>query len=200
MTALRAFLTSAVLAFVTLAGARADVGGSVRDELAYVQSTMPFRGVAVDNGPIAGGLQRWKLSTAPGDQQMFAIDGVSRSGRVVREYYIRMTQSDPFSLMPGASEGQHDLASVLTQREYRDFTNAAAVARVDERPARTIAHFFRGRYAAYEVLEPATRIRGGEDRFEWRSFPVSELTHAIVRAKACDNGDDCAAFPFAPQG
>lgn len=176
------------------ATARADVGMPVQAELSYVQSTAPFRGVAVDNGPLSPGLQRWKLSTAPLEQKIFAVDGRALDAPVTRETYIRLTQTDPFSLLPLASS--NDLTRVLSPREYRDYRFAQPAAVVEQRPLRLIVHFYRGRFAAYEVLEPSVRSRAGQDRFEWRSFSLTELGHAIAAARACNNGADCAAFPF----
>jgi len=70
------------------AGALGDAGGSVRSELAYIESTTHFRNGTVVNGAIGGGLQRWKLSTSDLEQHIFTIDGPSLDGPVGREVYI----------------------------------------------------------------------------------------------------------------
>lgn len=50
---------------ITLAAtALADVGADVQSELIFIQSSSLFRNVAVVNGRIGGGLQRWKLSSS----------------------------------------------------------------------------------------------------------------------------------------
>jgi hypothetical protein len=175
-------------------GALGDVGASVRSELTYVESSTHFRNGAVVNGAIGGGLQRWKLSASDLEQYIFTIDGQSLDGRVTREVYIRMTQIDPFSLKANAPEGEQDLHSILTPREFADFGHAASAATITEPPVHLIAYFYRGTFAAYEVIEPTRRQDGSPDRFEWRSFPLSQLQHAIALARRCDNGDDCAAW------
>ena len=176
------------------AGAPGDVGGSVRSELAYIESTTHFRNGTVVNGAIGGGLQRWKLSTSDLEQHIFTIDGPSLDGRVVREVYIRMTQIDPFSLKANAPEGVQDLRSILTPREFADFGHAASAATITEPPVHLVAYFYRGAFAAYEVIEPTRRLYGSPGRFEWRTFPISQLHQAIALARKCDNGDDCAAW------
>lgn len=104
-----------------------------------------------------------------------------------------MTQTDPFSLRADAPEGEADLRGALSPREFADFTHAAAAATAAEPPLHLVAYFYRGRFAAYEVIEP-TRRTYGPDRFEWRSFALSSLTQEIALARKCDNGDDCAAW------
>ena len=83
---------------------------------------------------------------------------------------------------------------MISAAQRADFENAAQVATVVESPLHLTATFYRGRNVAYEVLEPNARKRGGPDRFEWRSFRLAELQAAIVAARACDNGEDCAAW------
>ena len=181
---------------ISVAGiVRADVGGSVRSQLALVENSIEFRNGQVDSGPIAGGLQRWKFATMNGaEQQMFTIDGVGVDEDIVRETYDRITSNDPFSLQQRAVDSERELRRLLSPREYSDFAHAAAIATVNEAPVRLTAHFYRGSFAGYEVLEPSVRSRGTPDRFEWRSFTLSELPHAIALARQCNNGEDCAAW------
>jgi hypothetical protein len=185
------------LAALVLAGtalAVGDVGGSVRDELAQIQISPQFKNVAVVHGAIAGGLQRWKLASVDVEQHIFTIDGQSLDGRVVRETYVRVTGIDPYGFRPGQPGAEHALRDALTTREYADFTGARVKATVTESPLHLVATFYRGKFAAYEVLEPQRRTVGVQDRFEWRSFAVAQLADAIERAQSCDNGEDCAAW------
>lgn len=59
---MRLLLASILACASVLSGpsALADVGGDVQSELTYVQSSEYFKNVAVVNGPIEAGLQRWK--------------------------------------------------------------------------------------------------------------------------------------------
>jgi len=172
--------------------ALADVGGSVRNEIARVQFSQRFKNVAVDHGPIAGGLQRWQFAIANLESRSFTIDGPGLDGAVARETYITKTQEDPYTLRPGPD--QTELREVLSPREYSDFTHAALVATVAEAPIHVVAYFYRGAFAAYEVLEPSRRSYGSPDRFEWRSFRLTELQRTMAKARNCDNGEDCAAW------
>jgi len=183
-------LACAVGASVTIAFA--EVGGSVRSEIAHVQFSQRFRNVAIDHGAIAGGLQRWQFAVANLQQYSFTIDGTGIDGTVVRETYVVKTQEDPYSLRPGPD--QAELHDVLSPSEYRDLTRAALVATVAETPIHVTAYFYRGALAAYEVLEPSRRSYGPLERFEWRAFKLSELQRTIARARNCDNGEDCSAW------
>lgn len=181
-------------ALASTALASGDVGASVRSELAHVQTSQQFKNAPVDHGSIAGGLQRWKLALSDIEQYIFSIDGRSLDGPVVRETYVRVTGIDPYGFRPNEPGAQHALRDVLTAREYADFMSSAAIATVPEVPLHVIATFYRGKFAAYEVLEPERRSLGIQDRFEWRSFALAQLADAIKRAKNCDNGEDCAAW------
>lgn len=185
-------LAFACTLIISTAVAFADVGGTVRDEIARVQFSQRFKNVAVDHGPIAGGLQRWQFAIANLEARSFTIDGTGLEGVVVRETYVTKTEVDPYTLRPGPD--QTELREVLSPREYGDFTHAALVATVAETPIHVIAYFYRGTFAAYEVLEPSRRTYGSPDRFEWRSFKLGQLQSTIAKARNCDNGEDCAAW------
>lgn len=161
-----------VLMLVTVVDGVGDVGGNVRDELAHVQISSQFKDVAVDHGSIGGGLERWKLATSDVEQHIFTIDGHGLNGRVERETYVRITGIDPYGLQPNDAGAQHGLRDVITPREYADYSGASFVGKVTETPLHLYAYFYRGRFAAYEVLEPQRRSVGVLDRFEWRSFPL----------------------------
>jgi len=95
--------------------------------------------------------------------------------------------------LPGL-DSERDLGALLSPREYSDLVRAEAIATVNEAPLHLTAHFYRGTFAGYEVLEPSVRSRGKPDRFEWRSFTLSELPHAIALARQCNDGEDCSAW------
>ncbi len=175
--------------------ARADIGEPAIAEITRLQSSMQFKNVGTDHGPIAGkDLQRWKFETASLEQIVFSVDAKNENAPVVRETYVRVTDMDPYSLRPGQSTGRTDLGDVLSPRELLDFSRAAAAGTIEEKPAHLVAFFYRGRFAAYEVLEPQPRRAGLQNRFEWRSFELSELDAVMKAARSCDNGPDCAAW------
>jgi hypothetical protein len=189
------FLWAAAALLAFAAGTcRADIGAPVRYELTRIQQSRQFAGVPVDHGGIAGNLQRWKFETTQNERRVFTIDGRSLDAPVVRETYVVVTAVDPYSLEPEQRSGRNDLVDVLTKREYDDFTEAAAMAPITEVPLHLVARFYRGQYAGYEVLEPVKRTQISADRFEWRSFPLSQLSSFMKAARGCDNGEDCAAW------
>lgn len=184
-----------VLLLVLAATARADVGEPAKAEITRLQGSVQFRNVSSDRGSIAGGkLERWKFETAGLEQRVFTVDAKNINAPVVRETYVRVTGADPYSLRQGQSTGHDDLRDVLSPRELSDFSRAAALPRIEERPLHLMAFFYRGKHAAYEVLEPQPRRQGLQNRFEWRSFALSELNALMKSARSCDNGPDCAAW------
>jgi hypothetical protein len=186
---------AAVLLLVLHAPARADVGEPAIAVITRLQSSGEFKGVGTDHGTVAGmNLQRWKFETASSERIVFTIDAKNANSPVVRETYVRFTDMDPYSLRPGQSTGRTDLGDVLSPRELLDFSHAAAVATIEEKPVHVVAFFYRGRFAAYQVLEPQPRHPGVQNRFEWRSFALSELDAVMKAARSCDNGPDCATW------
>jgi hypothetical protein len=188
-------LAAALAAAAFASAARADIGAPVHDQLTRIEQSRQFAGVPVDHGPLPDQhLQRWKFETSHDEGHVFTVDGKSESAPVVRETFVRMTQVDPYSLQPAKASGRFDLVDVLSVAEYGDFQKAAALTPIPEPPRHLVAYFYRGRLAAYEVLEPVRRTYGSPDRFEWRSFPLTQLDAAMKAARACDNGEDCAAW------
>lgn len=182
------------LLLMLAAAARADVGEPAKAEITRLQASAQFKNVSSDHGPIAGQkLERWKFETSNVEQAVFTVDAKNINAPVVRETYVRVTGADPYSLRQGQSTGYNDLRDVLSPREYLDFSRAAAVSRIAEKPLQLTAFFYRGKHAAYEVLEPQPR-RQGMNRFEWRSFALAELNVVMKAARSCDNGPDCAAW------
>lgn len=190
---LAGFVCILLLSFGT--PAHADVGERALDQITRLQSSSPFKNVAVDHGPIAGTkFERWKFETSSLEQTSFTVDAKNINSPVVRETYVRVTDIDPYSLRPSQATGHRDLREVLSARELSDFLQAAALKPIEEPPLHLRAFFYRGRYAAYEVLEPQTRTPGVQNRFEWRSFALSQLGAIMKAARSCDNGPDCAAW------
>jgi hypothetical protein len=173
----------------------ADVGEPAQDQITRVQQARPFLNAPVDHGPIAGrNLERWKFESAGAEDYIFTIDAKNLRAPIVRETYVRITAVDPFSLRPRQATNTSEFAEVLSPRENSDFIHAAGLAPIIEAPLHIIAYFYRGKYAAYEVLEPQARRYGVRARFEWRGFPLAELNAAMKAARSCDNGPDCAAW------
>lgn len=177
------------------ASARADIGEPARAEITRLQASQQFKNIPSDHGPVAGRkLERWKFETASLEQTVFTVDAKNIDAPVVRETYVRVTGTDPYSLRAGQSSGSAGLRDVLSAREFSDFLHAAALHPIEEKPLHLMAYFYRGKYAAYEVLEPQPHRQGLQNRFEWRSFAISELDAAMRAARSCDNGPDCAAW------
>lgn len=191
----RAAAACALALVAAAAFARADVGATVHATLARIESTPAFAGATVTHASLgARHEERWKLATGAIEMRIYTLDGTGINGTVRRERYIRMTERDPFSFTPRSRNGNDDLDEVISAAQRADYANAAQVATVVEAPLHLTATFYRGHSTAYEVLEPNGRKRGAPDRFEWRTFPLAELQAAIVAARACDNGEDCAAW------
>jgi hypothetical protein len=183
-----------MLLFALGALARADVGEPAHAELTRLQTSQQFRSAASDHGSIAGqDLERWKFEISNPEPLIFTVDAKNVHAPVVRETYVRITAMDPYSLRAGQSSGRADLRAVLSVRELSDFSRAGALNPISEKPLKVTAYFYRGAFAAYEVLEPRER-RSGQNRFEWRSFPLSQLNAVMKAARSCDNGPDCAAW------
>jgi len=177
------------------ASARADVGEPAFAEITRLQSSAQFKSVGMDHGPLNGQrLQRWKFETASSEQIVFAVDAKDIHSPVVRETYVRVTAMNPYSLRPGQATGRADLGDVLSPRELIDFSSSAGHGKIEEKPLHLLAYFYRGAFAAYEVLEPQTRSAGPQGRFEWRSFPLSQLDAVMKAARSCNNGPDCATW------
>lgn len=186
---------AAVVLLVLAGWARADVGEPAIAVITRLQSSAQFKNIATDHGPVAGrNLQRWKFETASVEHIVFTIDAKNANAPVVRETYVRVTDVDPYSLRPGQSTGRLDLGDVLSPRELSDFSRAASLVTIEEKPLHLVAYFYRGKFAAYEVLEPQPRRQGLQNRFEWRSFELSQLNAVMKAARSCDNGPDCAAW------
>lgn len=177
--------------------ARADVGEPVQTAIARVQSfSRQFQAAAVDRGNLSQPhTARWKLTRQSGDERsILAFDADTRTNAIVRETYIRFTEIDPYSFRPSDAAGSADLRDALSPREYADFRAAASATTVEQTPLHALAHFYRGKFAAYEVIEPDVRRRVRVDRFEWRSFALNQLGRAVAAARNCNNGEDCAAW------
>ena len=177
------------------ASARADVGEPAFAEITRLQSSPQFKSVGIDHGPLAGQkLERWKFETASLEHIVFTVDAQNINAPVVRETYVRVTGMDPYSLRAGQQTGRADLGDVLSPRELFDFSRAAALTPIEEKPLHLMAYFYRGRFAAYEVLEPQPHRQQSQNRYEWRSFALSELNAVMKAARSCNNGPDCATW------
>jgi hypothetical protein len=182
----RAAASLASLMVFACVPAQADVGEPAQAVLTRVQSSKTFAHAPSDHGTIPQQhLERWKFETAHLlEQRIFSIDAKNINAPVVRETYIRITALDPYSLRPGQGTGNPDLADVLSPRERADFVQGAFAGKVSEAPLHVTAYFYRGKFAAYEVLEPAKRKSGAPDQFEWRSFPLRQLDAVMKAARS----------------